>query len=352
MKATATGKNLSRRFVAELMDALLTKEECDYIREWNKAVNEIDIPRIHGLRTVLEVAGLIQRRKGSFDIVKKRRHLLEPDNAGMLFKHLFVVFFQRFNIDYMAMYGERLSTIQDGVPYTLYRLRDAADDWRKVDDQLLSEILLPDVYEELQREVGPLRYTTPSEFLASHFLYLLADWGLIEGEYEEDGFGPPVSRELIACRTTPFFSQILDFALAESEPEAAERDVDSGGEMRNYLASKRENRETSDMVMKFAEPLIDRFAESDEDLGDVYRYAIAFWNFCIFVKYLPKQGQIANSEENLQAALTEVPFRLDDADSMNLLEALKKRWHSEFGTERRMVVEHRLIYDSNTEIAA
>lgn len=345
VKATATGKNLPRKFVAELMDALLTKEECKHIREWNKAVNEFDVPRINGLRVVLEVAGLIQQRKGSFYIVKKRQHLLETDNAGNLFKHLFIVFFRKFNINYMAMYGERLGSIQDGAPYTLHRLREVAGDWRKVDDQLLSEILLPFVYEALEEEIGPRSYTTPSKFLASRFLYLLADWGLIEGKYEKKKFRYP---DMSACRTTPFFSRILEFAIDESGAEASASDVAANDEMLDHLASKRENRETADRVMEFAKPLIDKFAGSDSDLTDVYRYAIAFWNFCIFGKHFPERCQVAASEENLRLALTEVPFMLNDADSMNLLEFLKECWHSEFGSERRMVVEHRLIYDSDT----
>jgi hypothetical protein len=96
----------------------------------------------------------------------------------------------------------------------------------------------------------------------------------------------------------------------------------------------------SDIVADFAEPLVETFAESDEDQVDILTFACILWNLAI-VKRLSKT-QFYKMETETVHALANAPFYLSPDGALNLLTDMLKRWDTEFSWCRRMIVNKRI----------
>src|SRR2546427_2754384 len=98
--ATATG-NLNRVFVGRMFDHLkLPQPSRDFIRRFCKVVNEQDLRPLHLARVISECAKLVARRKKRFHLTKAGRALISDDQAGALYRTLFLAYFQRFDLRY------------------------------------------------------------------------------------------------------------------------------------------------------------------------------------------------------------------------------------------------------------
>lgn len=210
VKATQAG-NLSRAAVAMLMDRLdWPAGYADEVHRYNKVINEHDAREVHLLRVLLELAGLIQRRKGSFRITRRGREALAQDRAGELFVRLFRTWFRELNLAYLDGMPEA-PAFQHTVAFTILRFGQVADDWREPPD-LAREAVLPTILDE----VPPAPYLTDSEMgwlphmLETRVVDPLAAFGLAEVREEP---GPTKWRPRRFYRKTPLFDRFLEFRL-------------------------------------------------------------------------------------------------------------------------------------------
>jgi len=97
VRATQTG-NLPRAFVKEMRGKVKSRDPYDdQLDDYYKAMNETDFWALHETRVVCQCGGLIRRTKGKFLVTRKHESLLEENQAGGLFAHLFYTYFRKFN---------------------------------------------------------------------------------------------------------------------------------------------------------------------------------------------------------------------------------------------------------------
>ena len=175
--ATATG-NLNRVFVGRMFDQLkLTQLNRDSIRHVCKVVNEQDVRPLHLARVVSECAKLVARRKKRFQLTKAGRALISDEQAGALYRTLFLAYFQRFDLRY-GFHFRDVPGMQSTMAVILWRLDTVADDWTPVRG-LAPDILLPGVLNQMHQAMA-YEYDTEEWILAGYILNPLFDLGLIE----------------------------------------------------------------------------------------------------------------------------------------------------------------------------
>jgi hypothetical protein len=209
VKATAT-KNLNRKFVGEMVEALLTEKERTDILGYFKVLDERMVFPLHLVRVVCKAAGLLRLAKGQFSVPQRKQVLLAPERAGELYRDLFLAYFMRFNLGYLMQYGPDARAIQEYAGYSLYRLGVVAGDWRPVDG-VANEILLPGVREDVEAEIRDNDFYRVSYLLETRIIGPLIKWGLLEGRYE--GVEGRNFKVLTAIRITPLYSEFLRFEL-------------------------------------------------------------------------------------------------------------------------------------------
>jgi hypothetical protein len=174
---TATG-NLNRVFVGRMFDHLkLPQPSRDSIRHVCKVVNEQDVRPLHLARVVSECAKLVARRKKRFHLTKAGRALISDEQAGALYRTLFLAYFQRFDLRY-GFHFRDVPGIQSTMTVILWRLDTVADDWTPVRG-LAPDILLPGVLNQMHQAMA-YEYDTEEWILAGYILNPLFDLGLIE----------------------------------------------------------------------------------------------------------------------------------------------------------------------------
>ncbi len=99
----------------------------------------------------------------------------------------------------------------------------------------------------------------------------------------------------------------------------------------------------SDIVVSFAEPLMDAFVESDEDQVEVLTFACLLWNLA-FIRESDRK-LYAYTETQVMAVLSGTSYFLGPAQALNLLTAMMKRWDQDFSWCRRMIVEKRIVIE-------
>lgn len=202
---TATG-NLNRVFVGRMFERLkLPSVSRESIRRYCKVLNEHDLWALHQARIISECARLVARRKKRFHVTKAGRTLLPDDQAGALYRALFVAYFRRFNLRYRQL--RDVPGIQATVAAILWRLDTVARDWTPVGG-LARCILLPGVLHEMH-EAMTYPYDTEEWILISYLLNPLLDLALIETKKE--GEWPGVT-EKDAIRVTALWEKFIRFA--------------------------------------------------------------------------------------------------------------------------------------------
>ena len=183
---TATG-NLSRVFVGAMFGRIkLAQPSRDSIRSVCKVINEHDFWPLHLVRIICECAGLVARRKKRIRITRVGRSFLPDDQAGALFRALFLAYFRRFDLRY-DFHLRDVPGIQQTIAVILWRLDTVARDWKPVRG-LAPEILLPGVLNQL-REAMVSQYDKEEWILAGYVLDPLLDLGLIEERRAPNGPG-------------------------------------------------------------------------------------------------------------------------------------------------------------------
>ena len=176
--ATATG-NLTRAFVGRMFERLeLSKIYRESTRRVCKVLNEQDVWPLHLARIVAECAGLVRRRAKRFVLSPAGRDFLPEDQAGALFRAVFIAYFRRFDLTY-DFHLRPVPAIQETMAAVLWRLDGAARDWTPVAG-LAREILLPKVHELLRAALTHPAHDNEEWILGGHVLLPLEDLGLIE----------------------------------------------------------------------------------------------------------------------------------------------------------------------------
>ncbi len=209
VKATAS-KNLTRRFVSEMMEILLTEEQREEIYKYRKTINEKDVWPVHDARVVAQVAGMLRLNKGKFVVPAKWTSLLTPERAGELFMRLFKKHFTKSNLAYFDNFPE-VRSIQSCVGYTFYRLGIVATDWHDVED-LPVATLLPAVRIDIEDQFGGHPFVTVNRLYVWRILMPLIRWGLLEGRYEHRE--SKHVKSLVSIRPTPLYGKFFCFHVA------------------------------------------------------------------------------------------------------------------------------------------
>lgn len=175
--ATATG-NLNRAFVARVFDRLnLPPSYRDSIRKVCKVINEHDLWPLHVVRVVAECAGLVTRRNKRFQLTRTGKAALADDQAGELYRRLFLAYFRRFDLHY-DFHLRDVPGIQETMAVILWRLDTVARDWTPVRG-LAPQVLLPGVLQQLHAAMMS-SYDTEEWILGGYVLDPLFDLGLLE----------------------------------------------------------------------------------------------------------------------------------------------------------------------------
>lgn len=203
--ATATG-NLNRIFVGRMFDRLkLPPLSRKSIQHCCKVLNEHDLWALHLARVVSECARLVARRKKRFHVTKGGRALLPDDQAGALYRVLFVAYFRRFDLRYFQL--RDVPGIQVTVAAILWRLDIVARDWTPVLG-LAPRILLPSVLDQMHEEMTS-PYDAEEWILAGYLLDPLLDFGLIETRKHDEW---PGVTEKDDVRVTALWKKFIRFA--------------------------------------------------------------------------------------------------------------------------------------------
>jgi hypothetical protein len=203
--ATATG-NLNRVFVRRMFEELklspvfraTTLRVC-------KVINEMDLWPLHSARVVAELGRLVAKRNGRFVLTKPGRDLLAIEQAGALFRHLFITFFRKLDLRYVAGF-RNVPEIQQTMAITLWRLADVARDWRAVKG-IAGQILPPRVAERMRATMRS-EYETEEWIICAYVLMPLLDFGLIERQHQNEWSG--INDEDV-IRVTSLFRRFVSF---------------------------------------------------------------------------------------------------------------------------------------------
>ena len=207
-KATPKG-NFPRAFVAGFHERMRPRHTAR--AEWgeaSKVLNEEDLFfSLHLARILLELSGLIKRRKGIISRTRRGEQLTGADHAGALFATLVRSHFRRLNLAYLDG-ADPAPGLQQTIGFTLYQFGRVGADW-KTAAELGGALVLPAVSEALP--TSPY-FDERALLLETRFLRPLEEFGLARSRE-----APPQPGELLAhhsWRKTPLFDRFLTFDLA------------------------------------------------------------------------------------------------------------------------------------------
>lgn len=215
-KATTGLKNLTRAFVKSMTEEMAWPlGYVEQVWRYNRVLDETDVPRLYILRHLMEIAGLVNRRKGAFHATRLGKRLLVPERAGELFDVLLRAYLGRLNWAFVDMSPEDRE-MQRYCVHALWTIRQLAAQGGTTDG-IASLLTVSDTIwlEGRPWPGGPdgLRTATRRRLLEP-----LWDFGLLVRECEDDDDGPPL------WRATPLFDAAIRFELGV--PSAAAESSD------------------------------------------------------------------------------------------------------------------------------
>lgn len=129
LPATNAG-NFKRVVVHDFLERMeFNPDRVKDIYEFNKVINEQDVPPLHILRIVLKLGDFLELSGKSFHPTSKAISLIRPGRASDLMKELFLTYFKEFNIAYFSR-GKDWTEIQDTITYTFYQLSKYDNNWQ------------------------------------------------------------------------------------------------------------------------------------------------------------------------------------------------------------------------------
>ncbi len=203
--ATAAG-NLTRAFVGFVCDRLrLVPTSLQIRRSYRTAINEQDIWPLHIARLLAECGKLVALRNRRFVVTRLGRKLLADEQAGELFRRLFLTYFRTLDLCYIVRVRE-IPEIQTALAITLWRLEEVAENWRAVKG-MAAQIFPPRTMNRLVYEQHG-DFDTPDFFASAYVLRPLRDFGLLERQCESKW----QLGEKDTVRLTPLFRRFISFA--------------------------------------------------------------------------------------------------------------------------------------------
>lgn len=203
---TRTG-NLKRKVVRQLLEQ--TRWPDDYIESisrYQKHLDETDVWLLHGIRVLLDLAGLTRWDDDEIRINEETLHLLDKENAGHLYRILFSTYFKEMNLGYLGSTFE-LPHLQYSVPFILYQLPGLAKDWVSI-EELHPEILLYSVRLELQFEDLD-NSSIAHELLLDDLFTALDRFGLVEIRGAERSDSDMAISHPYQIRITPMYEKFI-----------------------------------------------------------------------------------------------------------------------------------------------
>jgi len=207
VKATPRG-NFPRAFVAGFRAR--TRPRQTGRAAWDEAskiLNEEDLFSLHLARVLLELSGLIKRRKGIISRTRRGEQLTGTDHAGALFATLVRTHFRRLNLAYLDG-ADPAPGLQRTIGFTLYQFGRVGADW-KTAAELGGALVLPAVSETLPTNAY---FDERALLLEMRFLRPLEGFGLARSREVPRPPGEPLTRHSW-CKT-PLFDRFLTFDLA------------------------------------------------------------------------------------------------------------------------------------------
>ena len=141
--ATSELKNLNRAFVKRMTEELAWPP--GYVEQvWrhNRVLDETDVPRLFILRHLMEIAGLVNRRKGAFHATRLGKRLLAPERAGELFDLLLRSYLGRLNWAFISL-GPEDGEMQRYSVHALWTIRQLAENGATA-EEIASRLVVSD----------------------------------------------------------------------------------------------------------------------------------------------------------------------------------------------------------------
>lgn len=206
VKATPKG-NLPREFLTEFRERMRQPAVRRAVLRWEpKVLNEIDLLSLHVPRLLLDVAGLIRKRKGAFVRTERGGRLAGDERAGELFATLLRAHFRAFNLGYLDGASDA-PEFQQTIGYTCYQFGRMGPAWRTA-SALTEELLLPSIRQML---LADATYDVASLILETRFLRPLEGFGLAESREVPREPDELITRD--AYVKTPLFDRMFAFRL-------------------------------------------------------------------------------------------------------------------------------------------
>lgn len=205
---TTTRGYLNKEFVKTMISkiAIHPVESIRY-QSIPKIQREQNFPELEALRSVLTFAGLLRKEKNKIVLTKKAHQMLNPKNAGELFKLLFYNYFMEFNIGFLDSLPD-VDSLQDVITYILFMIKRHGSEW--VDIYETEEWVFPPfVWDEIRRcdWTGGILWLY---LVIGRILLPLLKFGLVEvNNYEE--ILAATERLNLNIRVTPLFDALLTF---------------------------------------------------------------------------------------------------------------------------------------------
>ncbi len=180
VKATATG-SLPRATVAAFLDEAAARGGDEELAElWAMGFsmrNELDVWPLHHTRVLLEVAGLVARRKGIMRVTRQGASLAGEGKAGALWARLVRAQCKRMNLDYLdAM--DPAPALQYAIGFALFQFSRGGDRWI-ASEEWATRLLPADVWAALP--IHP-QFDHRTLMVERRVLYVLWRFGLAERE--------------------------------------------------------------------------------------------------------------------------------------------------------------------------
>ena len=201
LKLTAAG-NLSRATVSAMEEAMIWPgHDPANARRYRKVLNERDFLHLSFVRTLAELAELVEQDRGRLHATGRGRDMLDG-NGGALQSILFYLRFWHLDL---APFGRGLLDTwpQEQIGLVLWSLSVAADEWQPPESLCRLCTIPCDAVLEPGSDLGPL-------ILEARILRPLYWFGLVEcrGEDEATGAGTGMSH---AWRKSSLFDRFLSF---------------------------------------------------------------------------------------------------------------------------------------------
>lgn len=158
-KATQKG-NLPKALVIELYEEFFTKDR--YARKPNR---EDDLPQVTLLKHLLDLAGLIKKRKGKFSLTKKGLSILDNNKTLELFEVIFMTYANKLSWAYSDGYPE-FFLIQRSITFNLLLLFKKCEGWTLKEE--LGQFYI-DAFPALLNETSETYYTKPEDQVINAF---------------------------------------------------------------------------------------------------------------------------------------------------------------------------------------